>query len=110
MCFMISVMELERYLDEGRPMYLVDLRDAAAYEKGHIRGAVNIPEKDVPARLGEFPPEMLIVLYCYHGPHSMRVSRKLAAMGYTVADVCGGIQAYRGKYLVPGTDFLSGFR
>lgn len=100
MCFMISVMELERYLDEGRPMYLVDLRDAAAYAKGHIMGAVNIPVEKMQERLGELPWGMLIVLYCYHGPHSMRMSRKLASMGYTVADVSGGIQAYRGKYLV----------
>lgn len=100
MCFMISVMELEQYLDEGRPMYLVDLRDAAAYARGHILGSVNIPVEELPERLGELPRGMLIVLYCYHGPHSMRASRSLAAMGYTVADVYGGIQAYRGKYLV----------
>lgn len=100
MCFMISVMELEQYLDEGRPMYLVDLRDAAAYARGHILGAVNIPVEELSERLGELPRGMLIVLYCYRGPHSMRASRSLAAMGYTVADVYGGIQAYRGKYLV----------
>lgn len=100
MRFMISVMELERYLEEGRPMYLVDLRDAESYRAGHIFGAVNIPAEELPDRLRELPRGELIVLYCYHGPHSMRASRNLAVLGYTVADVCGGIQAYRGKYLV----------
>lgn len=102
MRFMISVMELEQYLDAGRAMYLVDLRDWTAYVEGHIRGAVNIPAEELMMRLEELPPKMLIVLYCYHGPHSMRMSRRLAAMGYTVADVYGGIQAYRGKHLVQG--------
>jgi len=93
-------MELEQYLDERRPMYLVDLRDAGAYASGHILGAVNIPVEELFDRLGELPGMELIVLYCYHGPHSMRAARRLAALGYMVADVCGGIQAYRGKYLV----------
>lgn len=100
MHFMISGAELEQYLDERRPMYLIDLRDRTSYAHGHIRGAVNIPAEELPGRLGELPWGTLLVLYCYHGPHSMRLSRSLASLGYTVADVCGGIQAYRGKYLV----------
>ena len=39
------------------------------------------------------------MLYCYHGPNSMRAARWLASLGYETADVYGGIQAYRGAYL-----------
>ena len=46
--------------------------------------------------------ESLIVLDCYHGPNSMRAARWLASLGYETADVYGGIQAYRGKYLERG--------
>ncbi len=99
MLFMISAAELEQYLDEGRAIFLVDLRDAEAYAAGHIRGAVNIPVDELPERLNELPWGKLIVLYCYHGPHSMRASRNLAALGYYVADVYGGFRAYRGKYI-----------
>lgn len=100
MWFLISAAELEQYLDENRPIYLVDIRDRASYEQEHIRGAVNIPDEELMSRLAQLPTDRLIVLYCYHGPRSMQASRVLSRRGYQVADVCGGIQAYRGKYRV----------
>jgi len=103
MWFLISASDLEQYLDEGRDIYLVDMRDRDSFLREHIRGAVNIPADELPGQVWQLPPEQLIVLYCYHGPQSMLAARKLARRGYQVADVYGGIQAYRayrGKYLV----------
>ena len=96
---LISGAQLDEYLDQGKRLFLVDMRDARAYRRAHIRGAVNIPYGELRARIGELPQESLIVLYCYHGPNSMRAARWLASLGYKTADVYGGIQAYRGKYL-----------
>ena len=96
----ISRRDLERMLDEGRRMALVDLQDPESYARSHIRGAVNIPCEELMDRLGELPGDRLLVLYCYHGPNSMRAARRLAEMGYETADVYGGILGYQGKYLV----------
>ncbi len=96
----ISGTQMDQYLDEGWDMVLVDLRDSDSYDRSHIAGAVNIPEQELMERLWELPENKLIVLYCYHGPNSMRAARRLAQMGYETADVYGGIQTYRGKYLV----------
>ena len=82
---LISGAQLDEYLDQGKVLFLVDMRDARAY------------------RIGELPQDCLIVLYCYHGPNSMRAARWLASLGYETADVYGGIQAYRGRYLEWGT-------
>lgn len=108
MWFLIGVSELERYLDERREMYLIDLRDRNSFRREHIRGAVNIPAEELPRRLRGLPQDRLIVLYCYHGPQSMLAGRELAKLGFETADVCGGIQAYRnyrGKYLVENKNF-----
>lgn len=99
MWYLISADDLEQYLDEGRRMALVDMRDEQSYRNGHIRGAVNIPEEELMRRLPELPKGELIVLYCYHGSNSIRAARKLAQLGYEAADVYGGILAYRGKYM-----------
>lgn len=99
MWYLISASELEQYLDEKREIFLVDMRDRESFRSGHIRGAVNMPEEEFWERTKELPMSRLIVLYCYHGPRSMLAARQLARMGYQVADVYGGIQAYRGKYL-----------
>lgn len=100
MWYLISVADLEEFLDQGRDMVLVDMRDRQSYENGHIYGAVHIPGEGLMSRLDELPRERLIVLYCYHGPNSMRAARQLAQLGYEAADVYGGIWAYRGKYMV----------
>lgn len=100
MWYLISAEELEQYLEEHRAVFLVDMRDEASYQKSHIRGAVNIPGEELMGRLSELPQDQLIVLYCYHGPNSMMAARQLAGLGYEVADVYGGILAYRGKYMV----------
>lgn len=100
MWYLISAEDLERYLDEGREMLLVDMRDPSDYAKNHIQGAVNIPGDELMERLFCLPFDKLIVLYCYHGPNSMLAARQLAQRGYRAADVYGGILSYHGKYLV----------
>lgn len=100
MWYLISVEDLEQYLDEGRNMLLVDMRSPKDYEKCHIRGAVNIPGDELMERISWLPFDKLIVLYCYHGPNSMLAARRLSQQGYRTADVYGGILAYHGKYLV----------
>lgn len=135
MWFLIGAKELEQYLDEGRRLKLIDLRDRAAYLRSHIRGAVNIPAEQLAGYLSrrspgqitkrmqdEAPepipdeirknfldgtPDTLFVLYCYHGPQSMRAAMRLSALGFSVADLCGGIEAYKlsgGKHLVRGAE------
>ena len=99
MWYLISGKELDEYLDQGMELFLADMRRPDAYHRGHIRGAVNIPAEELKQRVGELPVNRLIVLYGYHGPNSMRAARWLASLGYEAADVYGGIQAYRGKYL-----------
>ena len=100
MWYLISGADLEELLEQEKDMLLVDMRDRQSYEKGHICGAVHIPGEELMSRLEELPRNRLIVLYCYHGPNSMRAARQLAQLGYEVADVYGGILAYRGKYMV----------
>ena len=104
MWYLISGAQLDEYLDQGITLFLVDMRDAKTYGRGHIRGAVNIPSGELKLRVAELPRDRLIVLYCYHGPNSMRAARWLASLGYEAADVYGGIQAYRGKYLESSVD------
>ena len=99
MWYNISTAQLEQYLDENRWIYLVDMRDRSSYVQSHIRGAVNIPDEEFWGRVGELPTDRLIILYCYRGPRSMLAARQLARYGFQVADICGGIEAYRGKYL-----------
>lgn len=100
MCFLISTAELECCLEKGTDMVLVDLRDPESFAREHIAGAINIPNEDLPTRWKELPIGRTIVFYCHRGPNGLLAARNLSRAGYRAANVCGGIQAYRGKYRV----------
>src|SRR5688572_3451907 len=59
----ITVEEARAAVDRGEAL-LVDVRTEGAYALEHARGAVSIPEDDLPARVNTLPPEKLIITYC----------------------------------------------
>lgn len=59
----ITPTELQDLLAKNEA-FVVDVRNEASYNAGHIRSAKLIPEADVPNRLSELPKDKLIVTYC----------------------------------------------
>ncbi|HEY3002527.1 MAG TPA: metalloregulator ArsR/SmtB family transcription factor [Kribbellaceae bacterium] len=59
--------DLRARLRDG-DVVVVDVRPAAEYAAGHIRGAISIPVADLKARLGEIPDGSEVVAYC-RGPY-----------------------------------------
>ncbi|MDD2959542.1 MAG: rhodanese-like domain-containing protein [Lachnospiraceae bacterium] len=99
----IPARELDRYVQENGTVIL-DLRSPEEYRKQHIRGAVNFPCHSDKEKRMEFiyPKDKEYVLYCARGAVSLAAARELAARGYRVKTVVGGIRAYRGHYLEKG--------
>ncbi|MCD8337604.1 MAG: rhodanese-like domain-containing protein [Lachnospiraceae bacterium] len=94
----IPAKELDWYV--GRPGYLiVDLRSGEEFARGHIRGAVSVPEGTMDFLREERKREVLI-LYCDRGSRSMSVARDLEKEGWRTKTVVGGIKAYRGENIV----------
>jgi predicted sulfurtransferase len=59
----ISVNEVKDLLDKNQAI-VIDVRNEASYNAGHIHGARLIPEADLPNHLSELPKDKLIVTYC----------------------------------------------
>ena len=51
-----------------RDVVVLDVRPAAEYTAGHIRGAISIPINDLKSRLGDIPDGADVVAYC-RGPY-----------------------------------------
>lgn len=91
----ISARELDRYAGDGR-YFIIDLRSGKEFMRGHVRGAVNVPQ-------GRFGRELAgredqtIILYCERGALSMAVARELERKGYRTVTVVGGYRAYQGE-------------
>jgi rhodanese-related sulfurtransferase len=45
---------------------LVDARDRASYEKGHIPGAISMPPEEIEENFGRLDPAKEIVTYCWN--------------------------------------------
>ena len=82
----------------ARPDFvLVDARSAAAFAKGHVPGAVNVPHRTMTAeRMSAFPKSALFVVYCA-GPHcngAARAAVRLASLGFRVKEMLGGVTGW----------------
>jgi predicted sulfurtransferase len=59
----ITVAELKGLLARDGAV-VIDVRDEASYNAGHIRGAKTIPEAQLVNHLDELPKNKVIVTYC----------------------------------------------
>jgi adenylyltransferase/sulfurtransferase len=93
--FDITVGELKRRIDEGRPQTILDVRNPQEWEIARIPGAVLIPLHELQDRLGELDPAASLVVHCHHGPRSTRAVHFLRQMGFSRAvNLAGGIDAW----------------
>lgn len=99
---MLDVDTLERQLQRGEPLLVLDVRDAAEFDgqEGHIPGAINLPLAQLPARLRELEDRRqdAIRLVCRTDRRSAQAARLLAQAGFAdVRVVRGGMTAWRAK-------------
>lgn len=87
----ICVDELSEFIHEKSPVIL-DMRDATAYNSGHIEGALPADEAHIRALMKQKSQAVLIC--CYHGHSSRELARFLCQMGLTdVYNLEGGWHA-----------------
>ena len=83
-------------LEDGH--VIVDVRRQDEYRKGHIPGAVLIPNESISVAPPEQLPDkdQIILIYCRTGVRSKQAAQKLADMGYTNLYEFGGIMNWTG--------------
>ena len=59
----VTVAELKDLLAKNEAV-VIDVRNQASYDIGHIKGARLIPEAEVASHAAELPKDKLIVTYC----------------------------------------------
>lgn len=93
--FTTGPVELERWVKQGQPVNIVDVRAADDYAEGHIPGAVNLPKDqwhDVKMLKARLRKDKINVLYCYsHVCHlAATAAVEFAGKGYPVMELEGG--------------------
>lgn len=76
--------------------FILSVRSAADYAKGHVPGAYNIPYKEIAklANLQKLPTDKTIVVYCYTGHTGGVATTALRMMGYKAVNMKFGIMAW----------------
>ena len=69
---------------------VVDVRSAEEYGIAHVPGSVNVPLDELPVRLNDVP-NGTVYLLCGSGKRSAQAAALLAARGYDVRNVAGGM-------------------
>ena len=60
--------ELKDIIEQGA--FLVDVRTAAEFESGHVKGSVNIPLDKIHTQISQFRGRKNIVIFCLSGARS----------------------------------------
>jgi rhodanese-related sulfurtransferase len=80
----ITPAELMNRLNSERPPVVLDVRSPDEYRMGHVPGAINIPHRQVGARLDELgaAKQRGLVVYCEGGPRTEYAESVLRQAGF----------------------------
>lgn len=93
----ISTLEVTQLMNQQNALVL-DVRDAGAYQKGHMLNARNIPLAELAARAGELDKHKAkpLVVVCDNDGRSAKAAGALRKQGFEkVFTLGGGIPAWR---------------
>lgn len=73
--------------------FVLDVRTPEEYAEAHLKGAMLIPDYELPQRIGELPADKsaVILVYCRSGSRSAGAVRFLRERGYANAFNMGGL-------------------
>lgn len=76
------------------PLTVIDVRNQASFDQGHIPGAIHLPRPEIAERHGELAGLPNLVVYCW-GPAcngATRAALELSRLGYPVKEMIGGFE------------------
>ena len=81
----ITATELASRIEAGDAPFVLDVRSAAEFERGHVPGAVNVPHTELDAKKDLLPKDRdaELVVHCESGRRALTAARWLREQGYT---------------------------
>ena len=93
----ITTDELQKKLEAGEKLELVDVREDEEVAAGMIPGAKHIKMMEIPNRMNELEREMEYIIICRSGARSSNVCQFLQEQGYKVRNMVGGMLEWKGS-------------
>jgi len=90
----ITVTELKQKMDKKEKFTLLDVREIHEVTYASVNPHVHIPMGTIPARYNELDKERMVIVICHTGRRSVQVCYYLEQVGFDVANLTGGIDAW----------------
>jgi rhodanese-related sulfurtransferase len=86
-------------------LVILDVREPAEWEAGHIEKAIHLPLMQLPGRVAEIPADRPLLVVCRVGARSAQATAFLQAQGLDAVNLSGGMQAWEadGRSMVSET-------
>ncbi len=89
--YMISAASLIEKMTAGESMTILDIRQADAYEAGHLKGAMNLSwGPDFARGLKDLPADQTIYAYCYSGQTCAQAIATMNMLGFDAKSISLG--------------------
>jgi rhodanese-related sulfurtransferase len=85
-------------MDALKP-FILDVREPGEFKDGFIAGAVNIPVRDLPAKIATLPKDKPIIVYCGIGHRGAMALVFLRGQGFNAKSIQGGFKGWVGANL-----------
>jgi len=98
----ISQSDLADQIASQHAPLILDVRTESEFDSGHIPGALNIPQSELPRRIGELGTsgDREIVVYCERGGRATKAASELRKAGFSkVLHLQGDMHAWRDSRL-----------
>ncbi|WML45716.1 rhodanese-like domain-containing protein [Neobacillus sp. PS3-40] len=93
----ITPEELEKKIEVGEKLELVDVREEYEVEQGMITGAKHIPMGEIPENLAYFDKNKEYIFICRSSRRSENVCHYMQDQGFMVRNMIGGMLEWKGK-------------
>ena len=86
----VTVTELDAFIEGKNPVF-VDVRDVFAFEKSHVKGALNLPLEVLSQQINTIPANRLVIVYDETGKKGHQALRTLLGADFKeVINISGG--------------------
>ncbi|PAV28709.1 rhodanese [Virgibacillus profundi] len=93
----ITAKEVESFINKGKVLNIIDVREVDEVAEEKIAGAVNIPLGHIEFRMDKLDKTKEYIMVCRSGGRSGRATEFLESQGYDVINMQGGMLSWKGK-------------